>query len=365
LLPALPGATAHADTEAAGNDFYRVFVEDGPEGDGMGVFSIATGPAHPAGAGLTLLHGGGSGDAANSFVTVRSYTTGTDYVQTTSLPASSNLIVGLNEFASVDSIGATGYRTTFELPGPIDTPEGLRIVSDVNVNGGSFADSAIEITTTVSNLDVIPFRVGLRYLLDLDVAGDDGPIVIIDEPDVAPLATEATFATPEFSGIRAEDNDDDDEPKLSLVGTVSAEYPGIAPQTSAPDVLKHAFWSDAFATAFDYTTVDRDITSSPGLDDTVSISLFTTLPPTVQEDCGNGSDDDGDRLADDKDPDCAPPSPSPPPEPTATPTPSPAPVGLPPTGRDSATPARSATWIATLVGAGLLLLGAGMTARRR
>ena len=361
----LPGRTANTDSPAAGNDLYRVYVEDDAAGDGIGVFSIGTGPSHPAGEGLSLLSGGDTGEAANSFLTLRSYTTGTDYVQTSSGTASGNLTVGLNEFGSLEPIGTTGYRTTFQLPGPIDTPEALRIMLDVNVTGDKYADSAVEITTTASNMDVIPVRFGLRYLLDLDVAGDDGPILITEKASLAPLNMEDSFEPPDFPVFRAEDNNDS-RPALSLVGTVSAEFPDIAPATTSPDVLKYALWPDAFATAFDYTIQDRDIATSTGRDDsavlyyfgatekdaltlqpgetlTVSISLFATLPPVGSEDCNNGEDDDGDRLTDSKDSDCdaSPISPTPAPTETALPTP----AALPPTGGDPTTGAPR-RWIA-------------------
>lgn len=353
-LAVLPTGKANTDSPAVGNDVYRVYVEDDAAGDGIGAFSIGTGPLHPAGEGLSLLSGGDTGQAANSFLTLRSYSTGTDYVQTSSGTASGNLTVGLNEFGSMEPIGTTGYRTTFQLPGPTDTPEALRITSEVNVTGDRYADSAVEVTTTVSNMDVIPVRFGLRYLLDVDVAGDDGPIFITDPDNSSPLTRETNFEPPDFAAFRAEDNNGSG-PTLSLLGTVSAEYPSITPATTSPDVLKYALWSDAFATAFDYSILDRDIAASTGRDDsvvlyyfgatekdaftllpgktvTVSISLFATLPPEDPEDCSNGEDDDGDRLVDSEDSDCDSSliSPSPAPAETALPTP----AALPRTGND-------------------------------
>lgn len=385
LVPALilAGQTVGTDSPAAGNGVYRVYVEDDPAGDGFGAFSIATGPSHPAGEGLSLLSGGNTGQAANSFLTLRSYSTGTDYVQTTSGTASGNLTVGLNEFGSVEPISTTGYRTTFQLPGPTGTPEALRIVSDVNVNGDGYADSAVEITTTVSNMDVIPVRFGLRYLLDLDVAGDDGPVLVADPGGLSPLTTETSFEPPDFATFRAEDNGST-APTLSLVGTVTGEYPGIAPATTSPDVLKYALWSDAFATAFDYAILGRDIATPTGQDDssllyyfgatekdaltlqpgemvTVSISLFATLPPVGSEDCSNGEDDDGDRLTDSEDPDCGtsliPLTPAP------TETALPTPAALPPTGGDPATCAPE-SWSGGVATA-LLVTGAGAMASGR
>ena len=63
-------------TIEAGNNIYRVFVQDIP-GLAVGDYTVTTGPNHPLGAGRNLLFG--SGSPGTSFNTFRSYTTMTDY----------------------------------------------------------------------------------------------------------------------------------------------------------------------------------------------------------------------------------------------------------------------------------------------
>lgn len=58
-----------AGTIEAGNNIYKVFVEDSPA-FGVGYYSAATGPNHPAGGDRSLLFGGSLGNPGTSFNTV-------------------------------------------------------------------------------------------------------------------------------------------------------------------------------------------------------------------------------------------------------------------------------------------------------
>ena len=359
------GALASADA-GAGNGYYWVFVDEQPGGKGIGAFTVATGPDYPAGAGRAMLFGGETGDAWSSYTTVRSYTTGTDYVQTLGGASSGFLVEPMDAYGSVSPIGATGYRTTYELPGAGETADTLRIVSEVNVNGASLAGSSVEITTTVTNLDPYPVSAGVRYLLDLKLAEDDGPTLAAVNPTQQPLETEASYPRPGFAGWRSEDNTLS-APTLSVFGTASAGYPGIVPASTAPDLLQFVYWPEAYGVAFDYTTAGRDVASPAGLDDsavlyyfgssegsairldpqqsvTVSVSLFASPPGLGPEVCDNGADDDGDRLADGADADCR-----------LSPSPTLTPISPPATGSGpgDGLPGQPALWLA----GGAALLG--------
>lgn len=349
----LDGSPVSAEKVAAGNSIYTIHVERNPAAGGAGTFAISTGPEHPAGAGLSLLYPGKESYDPGSYITIRSFTTGTDYVQSTGTPASGNLVVALDDYARVETIGQTGFRTAYDLPGPPDSAESLRIVSEVDVTGGTYADSSVGISVTVTNQDVVPIAIGVRYLLDLEVARDDGPVLIPLAPLSPAVSAESSFTDPAFAAIRFDDNPDA-EPQLSVIATVAEDYPGIEPDTTKVDLLQYAYWSEAEATAFDYDTRNRDVATPHGLDDgallaffgategsamilppgestTVSISTFATPPVTGPEQCDNARDDDGDRLIDGEDADCqesAGPGTSPSePEPDATP------ASLPRTGR--------------------------------
>ena len=375
------GSAARADTAAAGNALYKVYMEDELAADGIGTFTAATGPSHPVGEDENVLYNGDSADAWSSYITVRSYTTSTDYVQTTDGPTSSFAVVNMDDYATVTAIGATGHRVTYDLPGPPTTPDALQIVFDINVNGSTFDDSTVELTTTVTNTGDAPVDIGIRYQLDFQIAGDDGPTFAEVNPTLPPRTTENTYSPPGFLAYRIEDNPGGD-PTFSIFGT-SSPYPGISPTPTAPPLLQYASWSDAYDVAFDYTTTGLDVATSGGdsavlyyfgattqtaisLDaaqsQTVSESLFATPPVLQQEICDNGIDDDGDRLVDGDDPDCpeATPTPTPSPTPAATPTttPTPAATALPPTGGRPTGGSGSVPWLAVAVGA-IALIGSG------
>jgi hypothetical protein len=349
----LDGGPVYAETASAGNSIYTVHVERDAAAGGAGTFAISTGPEHPAGEGLSLLYPGEGSFAPGSYITVRSYTTGTDYVQSSGIRASGNLVVALDDYAQVEAIGRTGFRTPYDLPGPPGSAESLRIVSEVNVNGDTYADSSVAMSVTVTNQDVVPIAIGIRYLLDLEVAGDDGPVLIPLSPLSPAISRESSFANPGFAAARFDDNSGTD-PRLSVLTTVAGDYPGIAPNTSQSDLLQYAYWSEAEVSAFDYDTRDRDIAAPDGLDDSallaffgategkamllppgeslvVSVSMFATPGVTGPERCDNASDDDGDRLVDGEDADCqesGSPGHSP-----AAPGPDATPASLPRTGR--------------------------------
>src|SRR3990170_15937 len=111
------GSAARADTAAAGNALYKVYMEDALAADGIGTYTAATGPSHPVGEDENVLYSGDSGDAWSSYNTIRSYTTSTDYVQTTAAPSSTNTVINMDDYATVSTIGTTRCRR-----GPPKTP---------------------------------------------------------------------------------------------------------------------------------------------------------------------------------------------------------------------------------------------------
>lgn len=264
-----PTAPVAAEAEGAGNGFYRLFVNDTAGGDGLGAFTIATGPDHPLGEGVPLLFGGGSGEAWASYVTVRSYTTGTDYVQTLSGPSSGDLVTSLDAYGAVEPIGSTGYRAAYDLPGTGATPDALNVTADLNVEGNGADGSLVRMTTTVTHAGDVPVSLGVRYLLDLQLAEDDGPA--LDDgpgsPRSAEMVSQAPFAQPfAFTG----NGEDDSRLRFAVSGG-----PGPDPHGALPDLVQYAYWEDAFRAAFDYDPdPERDIAAAGGLDDSALLYYF-------------------------------------------------------------------------------------------
>lgn len=289
-------------TVTAGNSIYRVFVQDNPT-LGIGLYTATTGPDHPAGSGLNVLFGFGGGSPGTTYNTIRSYTSGTDYVQITSTPSSPFNIVSLTSFGTIAPIGTTGFRTTYVLPGPPATPDALTIVTDVNVNGTTFADSTIEVTTIITNNGADPVSLGIRYLWDFQVASDDGPTFQQINTDGPTLVNEAQFTSPGFESYKIQDNDvSPNPPTYDIFGTVNGPS-AISPPPTPPQLLQFVSWPASFSTAFNYTINPAlniadlgqgpndsavnyffgpddasAITINPGSSKTFSESLFVTPP---------------------------------------------------------------------------------------
>ncbi len=250
LAAALLTTVGSADAVlTAGNDYYQVHVA---ETGNVGQYTATTGPLHPSGSGLNVIFG--NGVPGTSFTTIRSYTSGTDYVQD-GAATSANPTVELGPLGSVEAIGSTGFRTTYNVIGA----DSLRIIQEIKVNGSSFEDSTIELTTTIENTGTATVRIGVRHHIDYQIGSDDGPIfqplntAQDDFVTCEPRTTEAQFYFPTFDAYAIEDNDvNANPPTFDIFGTVNGPD-GVAPEPTAPDLLQYVCWPTANSTAFSYT----------------------------------------------------------------------------------------------------------------
>jgi hypothetical protein len=393
FLLAVTTGSAGADEPPRGNEWFQVVVEDPPadplipdpaRDDGIGVFGAVTGPAHPRGEGEDIIASDGGTDAYSSFITVRSYSTGSDYVQPSDLPASGNLVIPMAASGPGREIDG-GYDARYEVPLDGPTAEALSVRTAIAVEGVGVA-SAIRISGSVTNNTPHPVDIGARILLDVALAEDDGPVLIAGGTT---YTREATIVNP--SG------------PLRLASSEGSADIALVAGEGNPDRVDFAHWSRANETAFDYAGDGEDITSPGGLDDSAVLVYFGASPETatnleqgetfsfavlltetLTEVCDNGSDDDGDTLGDSADPDCvsstatltAAPSASPTvsiaPQPSSTgagPTASatpPGPAGFPTTGGPLGIDGTT-FWL--LVGAGAVIAATGgaavVAARRR
>ena len=292
---AAPAASVGGGTHSAGNGIYKVFVA-GTGDSNAGEFTAQTDTNHPQGPGLNILFGGGQPDT--SYTTIHSFTSSTDYTnEGGSVGGSTNL----GPFATVSTLGTTGFRTTYVLPGPATTPDKLTIVQDVNVGGADFNSSHIDVTTTVTNNGASPVAIGVRYLLDWQIGKDDGPTFQAQNPNGPVLTSEMQFAPPTFEFFRIEDNDvNDHPPTFDVLGTANGPS-SLSPRPTPPTLLQYNGWSDSFSRPFAYTQSGGTVATSGATNDsasnvywgdqsgnaltlgagqskTVSFSLFATAP---------------------------------------------------------------------------------------
>jgi hypothetical protein len=234
-----------------------VVVEDEQSKSGTGVFAAATGTEHPAGDGQSILfRGDGSGNKHGSYLTVRSWTTGKDYVQTTGAVSSPNLVTRL------DSLGATGaieggFRTAYD----VAAQDTLRVLSDERVEGSGTA-SAIVLRAEITNSGDLPAAFGLRYLLDLELAGDDGPEFAPGYDGDLEAREDSYSSLPSF---RVEAG------SMRLFGSFSR----------TPDEVKFAHWPEASGATFEYETGGQDIASAGGANDSAALVYFGNSEATA------------------------------------------------------------------------------------
>lgn len=253
----------------AGNTIYLVHVSD--SGTNIGTYTITTGPNHPSGAGMNVLYG--SGFPGTSYNTIRSYTTGTDYIQISGA-SSTNTVVPLYPYAAISAIGTTGVRTTYTLPGPPTTPDMLTITQDVNVRGTTFENSYVEITTTVTNNGTSSVNVGIRYLWDMEIVADDGPTFQAINPDGNVLTTESEFIPPNFVAYQIVDNDVNPSPPTFIVFGTATGPTSLVPRPNTPNDLKYVGWGTAFSSAFDYTINPNRVIADTNVDNDSAVLYY-------------------------------------------------------------------------------------------
>jgi hypothetical protein len=215
LLAAAPAATA-----AGGNDFYGVTVEALPGGVGIGVYTATTGTMHPITGALgaqNVLFGGGV--PGTSYTSLRSYTSGTDYVQRNSvalaggapltLPLEGFVLAGEEAIPVGDPMSPLGFRTIYRVGSAAAAPDLLRVEQETSVVGATFNTSAVQVRTSITNEGSAPVSVGVRYLWDFQIGpGDDGPSFLEKDPDGVVIGSEAAYAAPAFERFESVDNND-------------------------------------------------------------------------------------------------------------------------------------------------------------
>ncbi len=264
----------------ATNGFYSVFVNQLPAA-GIGQYTVMTGPQHP----VTISTGSpknvifGDGSPGTSYNTIHSYTTNTDYINDVTGRSGPGLFVLDPTHAGVTAtsvpLGSTGFRTTYTLTGPPNTPDKLTIVEDVSTHGTTFETSNVEVTTTVTNTGASNVSVGIRYLWDVQIGEDDGPTFQQLSPDAAVTHTEASFTTPSFGFFRIQDNNSNHPtPLFSVFGTVT-QPSTITPVPTPPDLLQNVSWPDASGVPFAYTTTSSlNVSDSTGSIDDNAVLYF-------------------------------------------------------------------------------------------
>ncbi len=213
-------AASQAAAVTGGNDFYTIRVEANPSGFGIGLYTVATGPLHPVTGTLgprDVLFGGTLGPG-QSFTTIRSWTSGADYLQNNGvlLLASAPPTLILEDFVAPgeevlptgDPNSPAGYRTIYRIGSVAPAPDLLRVVQTVEAVGSAFNESAVRIETSITNEGQAAVEIGVRYLWDFRIGFDDGPTFRERDPDGALLGEETSRTSPSFETFEIADNNE-------------------------------------------------------------------------------------------------------------------------------------------------------------
>jgi len=234
------GAATISLASTAGSGFYQVAVESAPAGVGIGVYTVTTGPMHPLVGPLgtqNILFGGGI--PGTSFTSIRSYTSGTDYVQRNglTLAAGAPTTLTLEGFVAAgeeaipvgDPMNPEGFATIYRPGGLAPAPDNLVIRQTASAVGATFNDSAVMLRTDITNNGASAVSVGIRYLWDMQIGpDDDGPSFKTKGPDGLPVPTDLVFFNPGFTSFEITDDND----PAACFGIGNSPFPFFAVQGS-------------------------------------------------------------------------------------------------------------------------------------
>ncbi len=256
------------------NGLYKVYVKNRPPPNlDAGQYTVGTGSEHPAGPDQSALTGGGGGYPESSFLTIRVYNRdleptklGIEYVQGSDAPqfheptegyqlgSLGSYVVIQADGGTVTPIGPagfpTGFATTYEIPAPVN----LQVTQVVNVNGTTYEDSTVEVTTRVKNTGANDVKIGIRYRWDLAIGYDDGPTLqpYMDEvPAGGVLETEVEYAAPQFVMYRLVDNDMNPEPPTYHVFATNTGPSWVRPKPTPPAVFKYSCFYKSVSPVFE------------------------------------------------------------------------------------------------------------------
>jgi len=233
------------------NGIYKVTVENN------GSFKAYTGAEHPYWPNKDILYAKHSDET--TYNTIRSFTSHTDYVlseiPSVTDPGYSIIFTGP---ASNTVLSGSSIQTTITLTKP-QYPDDLTIVQTIALHGTTFLSSTIEITVAVINTGSEPVLVGIRYFLDFELGGDDGPSFQQKGPDGDVLSNERTFSPVSYQYYQLKKPTG--APAMYIMGNALGPST-LVPVPTPPDQLEFAEWDHAEDTAFTYNTTDHHCSDS-------------------------------------------------------------------------------------------------------
>ncbi len=277
------------------NGIYDLIISDSNDVD-PGVFTIRTGPEYSP-SGKNIFYGADSLDPWTSYLTVRSYTSQTNYISTAFVasPGVEDTVYNLAVLGPVGIVThvANGFVTTWSFENPT-AEESFAIFQETILEGSTQQDARLRVTTTVENTGPAAVDIGIRHMWDLMVADNDAAVFAERIPNKLFTDTFQEWVPPAFEAYEFTDNAS--FPTFRIFG--SANGPTFPIAVTGPDVLQYASWADLDRNPFDYTPIQdaeadaavayiwgdrssRAITLNPGQSKTVTAYVYTRAPQFV------------------------------------------------------------------------------------
>lgn len=228
-------ATNGGSEVSISNGILTVYIENETGYDGIGTYTICTGPNHPV-PDQDILFDGAIGDAWSSYNTIIVNETKRVYVTSSNPviePDPGYTLINLDD--NFTSISYEPRKVTIRWM----TIEGLNIMQEIEVLGSTVADTYVRITMTVKNQGNQGYTVGVRYLWDLKVACTDGSWLRIVSSTSPWLSNETSWVPPNF--LHWEATDDPADPTFIVCGSIS-EPAGLSIPPTPPEGFMFAAW---------------------------------------------------------------------------------------------------------------------------
>jgi hypothetical protein len=280
-----------------GNGIYRVHLQDAAGGT-CGTWTATTGPLHPAGSGLNVLYGQGTPVTSNT--TLRSYTSGVDYITGNGGPCSELCVAAGAPESTPILNGATtvGYRFVWTLA---DGGNSIVFTQEVVVVGPvdgteTVDNTVVRETHTILNTGPGSFSFGLRKHWDWQIGPDDGPwFGDCDTPTAACDVSMNLTADGSLHGPYPQSYVINEEPATSdcpgtvvpidpdgcpgnplyiVAGTV-APPSTLSPPPDAPEILQFNSWPSTFGACWEPGLVNN--ANCPGGDTAVAYFYGRTM----------------------------------------------------------------------------------------
>jgi len=243
------GKLSRLGTLLISNNILTVAIEDAVESEGIGTFTIGTGPGHQN-PGQDVFYGGADEDPWSTFTTIRVEDTLKEYVTSTDTktPSSGYTVEYLDSYSPV-LIKVSDTKATISWT----TPENLVVTLLIDIRGTTEADTLVRVTVFIQNDDTIAHSVAVRNEWDIMIDGSDDSWIRVWTDPSTPQSwanTETDWGSPGFQFWETTNNPT--APVFSIYG--STALPSVVPSPTVPDRLVYASWPDCYGTAYNYTT---------------------------------------------------------------------------------------------------------------